>query len=112
MLPGYARLRRSQDIVTTLRQGKAVATPYVRAHLYQSTRSGPARVACIVGKKVHASAVQRHRYQRWLRECAKALYPSLETGSDLVLVGQPQLVAVESLKDLLQSLDRLRQLVK
>jgi ribonuclease P protein component len=103
VLPDSSRLRRSDDIVTVVRQGYVVQTPYVRVFALPKLTT-PSRVACVVGRKVSPQAVIRHRYQRWLRTYARTLLASLRAGADIVLVGLPALTSVTSLAELEQSL--------
>jgi len=113
MLPAAFRLRRSDDIAMVVRTGLHISTPYVRIHAVLKPDNSHSRLACVVGKKVHSSAVQRHRYQRWLRVYAEDLLKELKMTYDIVLVGQPSLNTVttyaqlkETLQDVSNQLDK------
>lgn len=104
MLPAAFRLRRSDTIATVVRTGIHFTTPYVRIHALVDPQSLNSRIACVVGRKVHSSSVQRHRYQRWLREGAAELLPHLKKAYDIVLVARSSITAVSSLAQLQETL--------
>jgi ribonuclease P protein component len=60
------------------------------------------RVATIVAKKVHSSAVKRHQYQRWLRAVAIELLPSLKQPYDMVWVAKPKITELASAREVAQ----------
>lgn len=104
MLPRPHRLTNSADIVAVVRTGMKIETPYVR--VYSLPGKDAVRIACVVGKKVHAKAHVRHRYQRWLRAWISELLPSVSVPTDIVLVAKPAITSVTTmaiLKDSLQS---------
>lgn len=105
MLPKVYRLHRSSDIVSVVRTGKKIITPYVIIHSRKALAGATyTRVACVVGKKVSPSAVIRHRYQRWLRVVAEKHLLSFGGVCDMVWVGRSSLLQVKRLADLTSSL--------
>lgn len=84
-----------------MRSGQRLETPFVSIY---AARSKAPEVACVVGKRVHAHAVVRHRYQRLLREAARALTAQLPTPHDMVWVAKPEILRVQKLQELYQSL--------
>lgn len=72
MLPRLHRLRQTKAIQHTLHTGTCFTTPYIKV-CYIPSQAAQTRVACVVGKSVHRSAVRRHRYQRQLREIVRHL---------------------------------------
>lgn len=103
MLPRKFRLTKRRDIVATIRQGVHLATPY--AHIYYRGVNSPhARVTCIVSKKVSTLAVQRHKYQRWLRESARAAINKQNASCDMVWMAKPKITKLKNLKELKASL--------
>jgi ribonuclease P protein component len=104
MLARFFRLHRRQDIEQAVRYGTRVVTPYIAVYWRTSIAAAQPRIACIAGKRVHASAVRRHRAQRLLRALAKEIIPRLQSGVDMVWVGQPNLATVEGLDQLRASI--------
>ncbi len=100
MLPRSRRLRSTAEIQRVLREGHCITTPAVRVCFLQSG-AAETRVACVVGKTVHRSAIRRHRYQRWLREVARQfLTDHQDVAYDMVWVARPGMLAVGSFKAL------------
>ncbi len=104
MLPRHFRLAKSSNIRDAIRRGKVYRTPYVRIYAYAAHTQVHSRVACIVGRRIHASAVVRHRFQRMLREAARAAIATLPHPYDMVWVAKPEIVRVRSLPELRESL--------
>ena len=98
------RLHKQHDILSVLRDGRRIHTPYVTICIKSNQSVGHARLAVVAGKKVHPSAVRRHRYQRWLREVARAHILHLPA-ADIVLLATPSLRTVSSFQILNDSLD-------
>lgn len=96
MLPRQDRLTKQKDITKAIRQGVVLDTPYVRVHALKTTNDLRTRVAAIVSKKVHNSAVKRHTYQRWLRESARQLITQLTGHYDIVLIAKPRIRDAEN----------------
>lgn len=103
MLPRKFRLTKSRDIIATTRQGLHLTTPYARIH-YREGGSLHTRVACIVSKKVSPLAVQRHKYQRWLRESARAVINKQDASCDMVWLARPEITKLKNLKEFKASL--------
>lgn len=104
MLPRKFRLAKQGDITAAIRQGKCLVTPYVNIH-YLPTTNTHTRVACIVSKKVSPSAVQRHKYQRWLRACARDFINKQTAYYDMVWIAKPEVVRLSSSKELQKNLE-------
>lgn len=105
MLPRSSRLHKSEEIRTILRRGQRLPTPYVYVYyLPRSDHKGLSRVACIVSKKVHSSAIKRHYYQRWLREAARHFIPRIVQTCDMVWVAKPAITKVKNLTELQDNL--------
>lgn len=100
MLPRSARLVSSQEIVATVRRGRKIRTPQAIIYILLRPDQPGVRISCIVGKKVHAGAVQRHRYQRWLREAMRPLAASKNLLADIVVTALPAIKDIESLAEL------------
>lgn len=105
MIPRDKRLSRQQDIVRVVRLGKKIITPYIIIHAVPAAPDqAGSRVACVVGKKVNALAVKRHKYQRWVRSLAAQTIPGLSSAYDMVWVARPTINEATSLADVKQSL--------
>lgn len=107
MLPRPHRLQADADIKTVLRLGRLINTPWIRVYILARPANTPARFTCIVGKKVHPLSTGRHRYQRWLREYARSLLTRLLSSADVVIVAQPPLRQLTSLRALRHHLKSL-----
>lgn len=86
MLQPQYRLRDSVEIMETLRRGARFRTSFCDIYVLIPSNSSHPRLACIVGKRVHASAVQRHRAQRRLRSACARLVPLITTPCNVVIV--------------------------
>ncbi len=105
VLSRSSRLTREQDIVSVIRRGRHIRA--VGVDMYISPRTAaPTRIACVVGMRVHAQAVQRHRYQRWLRVLAREVTVPSPGGRwyDMVWVAQPAIKRFTTLALLRQAL--------
>jgi len=100
MLPRKHRLTGRHNILRTIRRGRSLSTAYVRIHLLVRAGQDTSRVAFIVSKKVHRSAVKRHTYQRWLRHISGALLPQLTQSYDMVWIAQPQIAKLKSSREI------------
>ena len=116
MLPRRLRLSKNADILKVMRQGSKLSTAYVWIYFLQNTKNKSSRVACIVSKKVHKSAVKRHYYQRWLRSLSSAYISRLPAAYDMVWVARPSIIevnAITKLQDSFQAqLDNLLERLK
>lgn len=87
------RIRHKDEVLAVLRGGRKIRTPYALIYVRPARES---RMACVVGKKVHALAVGRHRLQRQLRESVRQAIPSLSASYDIVVVALPAAAKLES----------------
>ena len=87
-----------------MRQGNRISTPYVWLYFLRRADSQSSRAATIVSKKVHQSAVKRHRYQRWLRSLADTHINRLPAAYDMVWVARPKIIEVNKIAKLQNSL--------
>src|SRR5688572_1458759 len=104
MLPRRHRLTKRHDIVNVLRHGTTFSTPAVSIHLRPRDDQSVVRIAVIVAKKVHTSAVRRHRYQRWLRIAATNLIAEFTVPSDMVWVAKPAIGQLNGASEVLLQL--------
>lgn len=88
----------SQRIRIVLRSGQRFETPSTTL-VVVSTPSPSGEVACVVGKKVHKSAVVRHRYQRLMR-AALAEVPKKKPAYDMVVMAKPTILSLQKLSEL------------
>lgn len=111
MLAKQARLRTNREISEVVRRGRRLTSPYVRLYAVRRPAGKVSRVACVVGKRVSASAVVRHRYQRWLRVLARDWVQGRASGTayDMVWVAQPAMANVKQLAELAASMTPLLQ---
>ena len=84
------RLRRSRDVLATLRHGSALSGRLLGLHARRRDDDGRPRVAVIASKKVSRHAVDRNRARRLLREAARAA--TWPAATDAVLVARPPIV--------------------
>lgn len=97
------RLRSRQDISRLIQKGRRIRTPHVLIYIAPSSESST-RVACVVGKKVHASAVKRHFYQRRLREIAKQVVRDIPQPYDMVWVALPSISSLKTQAELRETI--------
>jgi len=97
MLPRVQRLSRQEDILAVIKRGRCLSGDGIRVCVLKNG-AGHARVALVVGKKVSAKAVVRHKLQRWLREAAREKLAGDLGGQslDMVWVMQPGADKIES----------------
>lgn len=100
MLAREQRLRRSEDIMRVMRHGRRIKMPHALLYVAAAPNTEGVRVACIVGKRVHRSAVRRHSIQRRLRESVRTHLPRASSPVDLVVVAQPSIVEVRDFEQL------------
>src|ERR1700722_8564012 len=106
MLPGPARMRRSADFRTAIRQGSRAGRPLLAGHLI--ARPGvdePAKVGFVVSRAV-GQAVVRNQVRRRLRHLTAGYLHALPRGSLLVLRANPQ-AATARQADLAAELDQV-----
>jgi ribonuclease P protein component len=111
MLPGRARLTRSQDFTAALRGGRRAGRPLVVVHLQQSQPSAtaglPAKVGFVTSKAV-GNAVVRNQVRRRLRHVMIPRLDALAPGALMVVRALPS-AATASSADLAADLDRALQ---
>ncbi len=86
MLRPQHRLRASATIRETLRYGVRSHLPYADIYTNPVEGSGAVSMACIVGKRVHASSVIRHAAQRRVRAAFNTLIPLINAPYTVVIV--------------------------
>lgn len=101
-----------RQIRHVIHSGEVYDTPHVRLHVSPAQSPDSPQVACVVGKRVHAHATVRHRYQRLMREVARRAFPQPANPYDMVWVAKPQILHVGDVSELEQSLaPYLQQLI-
>ncbi|HSX24487.1 MAG TPA: ribonuclease P protein component [Candidatus Andersenbacteria bacterium] len=85
MKPPY-RLRSSHIIRETLRYGARSRLSYGDIYTAPSADAESVAIACIVGKRVHASSVVRHAIQRRVRAACGKLIPLINGPYVIVIV--------------------------
>jgi ribonuclease P protein component len=108
VLPGQARLTRSQDFTAAMRGGRRAGRPLVVVHLREDLPTGtelaPAKVGFVTTKAV-GNAVVRNRVRRRLRHLVSARLSTLPPGALLVVRATPAAAAASSAQ-LGEDLDR------
>lgn len=105
------RLTSSADFERVRRSGKSYAHPLL-VLVAQASESSRVRVGVAAGKTT-ATAVQRNRAKRLLREAIRPILPSLACGWDLILIARPALASatLEDTRAALLTLLRRAQLI-
>ncbi len=85
------RLKAEADVQRVWQEGAAWTHPLIILRARRNNL-GTSRVAFVVSKKV-GKAVERNRAKRRMREVVRVLFPRLEAGYDIVLIGRPPLVS-------------------
>jgi ribonuclease P protein component len=110
VLPGEARLTRSQDFTAAMRGGRRAGRPLVVVHLRTDPptetegASAPAKVGFVTSKAV-GNAVVRNRVRRRLRHVMSARLTELPAGALLVVRATPAAAGATSVQ-LGEDLDR------
>ena len=112
MLPGRARLTRSQDFAAALRGGRRAGRPLVVVHLRPPAATvipaaSPAKVGFVTSKAV-GGAVVRNQVRRRLRHVMVPRLGALPPGSLMVVRALPASAGASS-TDLAADLDRALQ---
>ncbi len=103
MFAAAHRLASSQDIERVMKTGARVQTEH--AVIYSApSPSGTFRCACIVGKKVHKSAVIRHRIQRRLREACKESMVAISSAYDIVVIAKKQHIQLMDMQEIVHEI--------
>lgn len=95
----------SRQIQSLLRTGEHYETPSTSLVVRPADRKF-SQTACVVGKKVHASSVIRHRYQRLLRAAAQAVIKN-HLAYDMVIIAKPAILKIKKLDELKKELEPL-----
>jgi ribonuclease P protein component len=95
VLPGGARLTRSQDFTAALRGGRRAGRPLVVVHLRPDAGTGRARVGFVTSKAV-GNAVLRNRVRRRLRHVMASRLAALPDGALVVVRATPAAAAASS----------------
>jgi ribonuclease P protein component len=86
MISQKHRFHGQKGITRVYRQGMAVRGAQMTLKYLQNQRSTHFRVAVVVSRKVHKSAVVRNRIRRRLYEIIRELSPQITKAYDLVIV--------------------------
>ena len=101
MLAKIHRLRHTTDIQSVRRAGTCQPVGPLRVCVLKK-ETGPMRTACVVGKRVHASAVKRHRLQRLLREFVRSVQKQVGNASyDMVISAQRPANTITTMAELM-----------
>ncbi|MEO6077419.1 MAG: ribonuclease P protein component [Candidatus Andersenbacteria bacterium] len=103
MLQPQNRLRDSVEITQALRSGGRVRLPLFDIFVAPSTAS-VIRVACVVGKRAHAHAVQRHAIARRLRAACARVVVCIPGSYNVVIVGKSSVVLSASFEDIIRDI--------
>ncbi len=97
------RLRRSSEFEHARTKGKAWSHPLLTVFLHARDDLDPSRVGIVVSKRTGKATI-RNRVKRRIREAARALYPLLPLGHDVVVIAK-RVAAEASAKGLLDALE-------
>jgi ribonuclease P protein component len=103
MLQPENRLRDSLEINQALRSGGRVRLPLFDIFITPSP-TDTVRVACVVGKRAHAHAVQRHAIARRLRAACARVVASVSSPCNVVIVGKSSVVLDVSFEDIIRDI--------
>lgn len=126
MLQRANRLKKKVDFDTVYKHGRFVGGAFVTAKIWQVApdqfpkrlyRSDDLKIAFVVSKKVHKSAVQRNRVKRRMREIVRLMIKSgqLHHGFMVVLMAKPEMLDAlygDIQKDIAQVFKRGKLFVK
>ncbi|GGF47294.1 ribonuclease P protein component [Marmoricola endophyticus] len=105
MLPRSARLTRSADFGSTVREGERAGSRLLVVHLRPAARTDETPRAGFVVSRAVGGAVVRNRVERRLRHLVRDRLAALPAGSLLVVRALPAAAAATS-EELGRSLDR------
>lgn len=105
MLAKKNRLAASSDIEDVVVRGARVQGKYVTIY-YSPSVGGEVRFACVAGKKVHASAVVRHRVQRKLRAACREIVTTYKGSYDIVVVARTPEVASVNVQEIISEITK------
>jgi ribonuclease P protein component len=95
VLPGRARLTRSQDFTAALRGGRRAGRPLVVVHLRPDAGTGHARVGFVTSKAI-GNAVVRNQVRRRLRHVMSSRLSALPDGALVVVRATPAAAGASS----------------
>lgn len=104
MLARSDRLHLSADIERVTRTGVRTQTPIGAVYILTPSPAGRTRIACVVGKRVHSSAVVRHATQRKLRHACRALPNTPHGPYDMVVVASTAGIRTMNQKEIIDIL--------
>ena len=87
MLPEKYRLKKKNDFARVM-QGKGGAVSSCLILRFCSNQTEVSRAGFVCSKKVAKKAVARNKIKRRLREMARALWPNVKAGYDLVFIAK------------------------
>lgn len=85
MIPRSNRFHGYNSLRNVYRLGKIARGPLFAVKAVDNPRRNNYRLAVVVSRKVHKSAVARNRIRRRLYEIARGLEPSLSGSQDIVI---------------------------
>jgi len=87
MLPRAGRLRHTRDFERVYQNGRRVSMESFTIYVYPRGDDAPTRIGFVVGRRF-GTQVARNRVKRRLRAVARALWPRLPRGYDIVCVAR------------------------
>lgn len=103
MFAAAHRLTSSKDIERVIKTGSRAQMEHVVIYAAVSGGNG-SRCACVVGKKVHKSAVIRHRIQRRMREACKKSIVAISGAYDIVVIAKTQHIQLMDMQELINEI--------
>lgn len=95
MLARKNRFHGHSGVRRVYRQGKPTRTAFFSLHALRNDRVKQTRVAIVVSRKVHKSAVKRNRIRRRIYELVRAQLPTINTPTEIVItVYKPELAEI------------------
>jgi ribonuclease P protein component len=88
MLPRAGRLRHTRDFERVYRNGRRVSMESFTIYVHSRGDDAPTRIGFVVGRRF-GTQVARNRVKRRLRAVARALWPRLPHGYDIVCIARP-----------------------
>ena len=112
MLSPPNRLRKAADIQEVLKRGRKVRLGMASVSICNRPKDHTARAAIVVGKRVHKSAVVRHRVQRILRQVSRKIIKQEPYGYDMVVIANPDSLQVTSAVELESIVNEVTTFIK
>lgn len=94
------------------KQGRPTRTALFSLHVLQGERVGKSKVAVVVSRKIHKSAVKRNRIRRRIYELIRLRLPDFKAPAELVVTVYKAEVAEMPAADLEKSVDQLLKRAK